>query len=51
MVRAALTMILTVAISGLLLAGGPEFLDDPGKALDEAYERGAPIMLVYTRDG
>ena len=34
-----------------LLAGGPEFLDDPGKALDEAYERGAPIMLVYTRDG
>jgi hypothetical protein len=39
-----------MVFSGVLLADGPEFLSDPGKALDEAYERGAPIMLVYTRN-
>jgi hypothetical protein len=39
-----------IALFCPVFAGEPEFLNDFGKALDEARDRGAPIVMVFGRD-
>ena len=46
-----MSCVVVLAICALLQAGEPEYVEDFGKALDEAQERGAPIMLVFLRSG
>jgi hypothetical protein len=48
-VRRVTACLIALAAVSLLQAGEPEYLDDFGKALDEAQERGAPIVVVFLR--
>ena len=49
--RQVMACLMVAAATALLQAGEPEYVEDFGKALDEAQERGAPIMLVFLRSG
>jgi len=49
--RRVIACLVVLTAASLLQAGEPEYLDDFGRALDEAQERGAPVAVVFLRSG
>jgi hypothetical protein len=49
--RSSVAILLVLLFAGSVCADEPEFLSDLRKAYDEAYDRGAPILVIFLRDG
>jgi hypothetical protein len=49
--KALAILLFALALPCGLLADGPEFGTNLSTTLDEAHDRGAPILIMFTHDG